>query len=287
MPWVHTLFRSIEMMTTKSTAPFLAYGRSVLEGRRSSPSKDRDDLLTGFLSAQQANPVAVTDDQMYQYIGTNLIAAFDPASALIFIIFHVLNAKARGNPEILRRIQAELDSTLASETVQQPIPYRYAREKLPYLGAVVQEALRLEPNFGAPSDRVVPASGLDLLDGTRLPAGTVVGMSAVTVHRDRDTFGHDADEFNPDRWLQADGESEEAFSRRMSKMKAADFTWGRGSRTCLGKNIALLEVYKVSATLFSLFDVSSAPTEELRCLLMVALRWNLWTPNLGRCWSLR
>ena len=38
-------------------------------------------------------------------------------------------------------------------------------------------------------------------------------------------------------------------------MKDADLTFGAGNRICLGKNISLLEIYKIVATLFLLFEI--------------------------------
>ncbi|KDN70342.1 hypothetical protein CSUB01_08396 [Colletotrichum sublineola] len=38
-------------------------------------------------------------------------------------------------------------------------------------------------------------------------------------------------------------------------MNKADLTWGHGDRACMGKNIARCEMYKLVATLYSLFDI--------------------------------
>ena len=49
---------------------------------------------------------------------------------------------------------------------------------------------------------------------------------------DKTVFGEDAEEFNPERWL----ESEE----RTREMEKYLITFGAGSRTCVGKNISLM-----------------------------------------------
>lgn len=67
----------------------------------------------------------------------------------------------------------------------------------------MKEAMRLSPTNNLPLERFVPAEGLDI-NGYNLPAGTNVGMSAQIVHRNRDIYGADADEFRPERWLESD-----------------------------------------------------------------------------------
>ena len=78
-------------------------------------------------------------------------------------------------------------------------------QKLPYLNAVVKEALRVNPALALPMERVVPATGLQVGE-TFLPSGTVVGINPWVLHRDKRIFGEDAEEWNPDRWLSDDKE---------------------------------------------------------------------------------
>lgn len=138
-----------------------------------------------------------------------------------------------------------------------PIPYRDA-VKLPYLNAVVREAMRIHPGVGLLLERFVPAGGLKLPDGRFVPAGTIVGLNPWVVHRDTEVFGADAHVFNPGRWLKGDGEDEDEYNARLKRMKDADLTFGAGSRVCLGKNLALLEVYKLIPTLFMKYDFELA-----------------------------
>ena len=45
-------------------------------------------------------------------------------------------------------------------------------------------------------------------------------------------------------------------------MKASDMSFGGGNRICLGRPLALVEVYKVVATLFGKYDVKLMNEEE-------------------------
>jgi len=82
-----------------------------------------------------------------------------------------------------------------------------------------------------------------------------VGMNPYIVGRNKGIFGEDADEFRPERWLQREGEDEEAFKERMQLWGTAHLVFGGGSRICLGRNLSLMEVYKVVATLIATFDI--------------------------------
>jgi cytochrome P450 len=113
----------------------------------------------------------------------------------------------------------------------------------------------MHPGVGLMLERVVPDSGLQLPDGTCLPPGTNVGMNAWVVHQNRAVFGQDAASFRPERWLQQDWENDHQFARRLAKMKRSDLTFGAGKRSCLGKDVAMLETYKLIATLFLKYEI--------------------------------
>lgn len=114
----------------------------------------------------------------------------------------------------------------------------------------------------------MPAASLHLSNGISIPAGTIVGMNAWAVHRDPRIFGADADSFNPSRWLRnPESETAEQYEERLSAMKRADVTFRSRSRTCLGKNISFLEIYKVIPTLFLKFDICLVdPTVGYECV---------------------
>lgn len=137
-------------------------------------------------------------------------------------------------------------------------------QQLPYLDAVVKEAFRVHPAAGLPLERVVPAGGAAIA-GHFIPGGTIVGVSAWVLHQNPIIFGADAAYFRPERWLSssgsgADSESEsesesKGEAERIAAMNAAMFHFGSGSRTCIGKNISLLEIYKVVPSLLRGFEV--------------------------------
>jgi len=123
--------------------------------------------------------------------------------------------------------------------------------------------MRLHPAVSMPLERYVPSQGLNLPEGSYIPPGVAVGINPYIVGRNKKLWGHDADEFRPERWLQMTDESESIYKERLRVMKAADLAFGGGSRVCIGRNLALVETYKMVATLVSRFEIELVdPTRE-------------------------
>jgi cytochrome P450 len=143
--------------------------------------------------------------------------------------------------------------------------------KLKYFQACIKEALSgcRKPLMSAPADqyagmhpavgllleRVVPAGGAKLED-VFLPEGTVVGMNPWVAARDKSVYGDDAYEFKPERWLEAD-------EQQLKLMERNFMAFGSGARTCLGKNISILEMSKLVPQILRQYDFElSHPDKE-------------------------
>ena len=108
------------------------------------------------------------------------------------------------------------------------VPVAYADAvNLPYLKACINEGMRLHPSVGLLMPRVVPAGGATI-SGFHFPEGYRVGINPAVVHYDKQIFGQDADDFNPDRWIEGDG----------VLMDKTIVQFGAGPRTCIGKNVS-------------------------------------------------
>lgn len=73
-----------------------------------------------------------------------------------------------------------------------------------YLHACVNEILRIQPSVGLGLPRVVPSQGLTVC-GQVLTPGTTIGAPIYTASRDSSVWGEDAEGFQPERWLENDG----------------------------------------------------------------------------------
>lgn len=152
-------------------------------------------------------------------------------------------------------IHARLVSELHDAKLTHPAPYA-SLEALPYLQACIQEGTRMHPVVGNILERIVPMSGLELSNGMTLPPGTIVGMNAWIIQRRADVYGARPDEYLPERWLRGEAEDVVTFEGRVKRMKDTDLTFGGGSRVCLGRPLALIEMSKIVATLFGKYKVS-------------------------------
>ncbi|KAF1848283.1 putative cytochrome P450 monooxygenase [Cucurbitaria berberidis CBS 394.84] len=261
MPWIHSLVRRspIVGLFKKRMAAFQRRARGLIDKRmtQGAPDPSRYDLLSQFLESQKASPQVVNDLVLNGYVVLPLLAGADTVAIVLGTLVYQLGQHVA----VATKLQEELEAAKLS------LPPAYAAvQGLPFLNAVVKESLRIHPIMAFLSRRVVPAgSGLKLPDGRILPPGTIVGISPWVTHFDEEAFGSDAKEFRPSRWLQEAEEPSAEYAKRLKAMNATDLAWGAGNRSCLGKNIALAEIYKLVATLYSLFDISLVdPSASLR-----------------------
>jgi cytochrome P450 len=190
----------------------------------------------------------VNDQQIVNWLMLSILASGDTSSSTMRAILYYLAKSPSTSSKLAAELQAASPPT--------PAPWKSIRD-LPYLDAVIRESMRVSPGVSLIMERVVPEGGFTLPDGRYIPAGTKVGCNPLVTNRDYGVFGDDADTFNPDRWLQGKNESTEQFEARSRRMKdTVDFVFGGGGRICMGRYLAMLEIKKLIATLYSLFDVS-------------------------------
>ena len=72
-----------------------------------------------------------------------------------------------------------------------------------------------------------------VIEGVKIPKGTQIDVMIHAVHRSRQIWGDDVDEFKPERWdaLTGDAASNFAFESFL-----------QGPRICIGRNVALATV---------------------------------------------
>ncbi|KAF3802730.1 Cytochrome P450 monooxygenase gsfF [Colletotrichum gloeosporioides] len=155
------------------------------------------------------------------------------AIAFRSLFYHLMH-----NPEAYRKLEAEVDQAVNEGRLSMPPTYKETSQ-LPYLCACIKEALRIHPGAQLSLPRIVPPQGMTLC-GQFIPGGYVVGINAAVLHFDKKVFGADAESFNPDRWM------DQSRANYMDKFMMA---FGGGTRTCLGKNIALIELHKLTPQL--------------------------------------
>lgn len=127
--------------------------------------------------------------------------------------------------------------------------------RLPLTQALIKETKRLYPVISMSLPRKVPQGGLHVHDAF-FPPGTTVGCNPIALHRNAEVFGSDSNDFRMDRWIDAD-------PRTARNMERFSLSWGGGSRTCPGRHLAELVVFKAIPALVKAFEIEvSIPPED-------------------------
>jgi len=184
------------------------------------------------LPAEEKTSKRLSDD------GAILVVAASetPAKVLAIIHYHLMN-----KPAIMQKLRAELRAEMGNGKT---IPSLNQLEKLPYLTAILQEGLRLHNGVTARSQRIAYESLQ--YKGWVIPPRTPVSCISVFIHYNKDLFPEPR-AFKPERWLEKRSDG--------MRLERYLFAFSKGSRICLGYNLAWAELYITLATVVSRFDM--------------------------------
>ena len=254
MPWfdyVWTKNPVLQRLRVTKTNPIVAFARArrqerelecdirdPVSGLGNEEGKNRD-FLTRFMDVESKNP-ATPPWAINAWATSNITAGSDTTAILLRTIFYYVLK----HPDSLRALRRELE---IKPDLTDIVTWKQSLT-LPYLDACIKEAGRMHPPFGLPYERVVPLGGATIC-GQNIPQGTVVGISAWVAHRNYEIFGADSDVWRPERWI-------ECTEDKRRRMENALLTFGAGHRSCIGKHISYLEIYKLVPTLVRQYDVS-------------------------------
>jgi cytochrome P450 len=202
----------------------------------------RKDILSTLFKVQKekgaGGHLLTADIEQETYVA--LFAGSDTTAIAMRSIFYFLMKK----PKFYKKLQEEIDAATARGELSEPT-VRYAEAvKLPYLNACCKEGMRHHPSVGFTLPRETPAGGKEI-SGRFFPGGSKVGICAAVVHSNKEIFGDDADQFNPERW----------FRENAANMDRYMFQFGGGSRSCIGRHISITEMYKMFPQFIRTFNV--------------------------------
>ncbi|KAF5010516.1 hypothetical protein FDECE_3333 [Fusarium decemcellulare] len=222
----------------------------VIERMKQGPkSSGQRDMLDHFMSMKGPNGEPVPISEIMAEVGNLLAAGADTTSVAIKAVLGPLLK----DPARYQRLRAEIDDAMkafsASETDMKVFTYNDIKD-LPFLSACVKEGSRVHPSIIYQLPRKAPLEGINI-EGYYISSSATVSMSPLAQNRCQAIFGEDADEWRPERWIEGEGNTIE----RIKDMDKNLATFGYGSRTCVGRNLATFEVYKFVAQLLSRYDV--------------------------------
>ncbi|KAI4210385.1 MAG: hypothetical protein LQ351_006752 [Letrouitia transgressa] len=213
----------------------------------------RGDLLSMFLKAKDEQPGFFHDGHVLTMAVSMAFAGSETTAISLAGVFYYLIK----NPRCYQKLIVELDDAVRTGSVKDRPTCLVSwaeSQKLPYLDACIKEAFRLHPAAGLPLERVVPPQGIEIC-GEQIAGGTIVGCNAWVIHRRPEVFGNNVDHYCPERWLEVNQE-------KRKEMEGTMFQFGKGARTCIGKNISLLEIYKLVPSFLRKFKVELANPEQ-------------------------
>ncbi|KAL1862454.1 hypothetical protein Daus18300_008551 [Diaporthe australafricana] len=213
----------------------------------------RQDLLASLIKGHLKDPQRFGEGDVFAVAHGAIFAGSDStASTMQSFFWQILSDK-----RVYARIQEEMKKAVADGTIPPTGNISWIEsQNLPYFQACLKEAMRVRPAVGLNIARLVPPEGAEV-DGQSFPGGVTIAVNGWVLHRDKATFGDDADVFRPERWL---GDAEEA-----KRMERYMFQFGGGSHVCIGRNLALLEINKVCPRLLRDYHFELVhPGRELR-----------------------
>lgn len=239
------MLMSVIPAAVKGRAKHFKFAAERVEARMARQT-ERKDFMWYILKHNGMDGRGLSQEEINSNSGLLIGAGSETtATALTGATYYLLT-----NPQVLATLTKEVRSAFASSS---EITISTA-SRLPYLVAVMEEAMRLYPPGPAANVRVTNHE--TEIDGHLVPAGTRVAVQQWTTHRSKSNF-HDPMSFLPERWL-ADADPKFATDKR-----EAVNPFSYGPRNCLGKSLAYAEMYSIMARVIFNFDMRlGAATRE-------------------------
>ncbi|TDZ20877.1 putative branched-chain-amino-acid aminotransferase TOXF [Colletotrichum orbiculare MAFF 240422] len=255
-----TLFRTLRLKWllfshhVRSTATFDSFIESAAGERVSKLNDSKKDFLFWLTGA--VDPITGETFGMEELVEEAILlitAGSDTSStAISSTMYYLLH-----NPAKLSRLQAEVRSVFANV---EEIDFGLKLQTCTYLRACINEGLRLSPPAGSVLHRQVEPGGVQIGDEF-FPEGTNIGVPVFSIHHAAEYFP-DPFSFQPERWIVGEKLSDgtEITPDFLKYSSAAFMAFSAGTRGCIGKPLAYLQISILFATLAFKYDMRLCQT---------------------------
>ncbi|WP_462409965.1 cytochrome P450 [Neobacillus sp. Marseille-QA0830] len=215
----------------------------IIQERKSSDEHDTDDLLSRMLNSEDpATGEKLTDENIRYQIITFLIAGHETTSGLLSFALHFLMK----HPDKLAKAYEEVDRVLTG-----PVPSYQQVRNLKYIRMILNEALRLWPT--APMFSLYAKEDTVLAGKYSIKKRDVVNILNLNLHRDKEAWGDDVEEFKPERFEDPKKVPHFAFK-----------PFGNGQRACIGQQFAMHEATLLIGMILKNFDLIDHTNYQLK-----------------------
>ncbi|CAM0902171.1 unnamed protein product [Alopecurus aequalis] len=220
------------------------------------------DVLSNYINDPNYNNA----DLLQATLITYMIAGRDTiGTTLPWVLYNLAK-----NPHVVSSIRDELAPIMSRKDLGHDQQARMTidleeAKTLVYLHATLLETLRLYPPIPIERKSVVATDVLP--SGDKVCARDIVLVSLYSMGRMEAIWGGDCQEYRPERWLSEDG-------RHLRYVPSHKFlAFNSGPRLCLGKDIALMQLKIIVASVVWNFDFKMLGGEaihtKLSCLLQM------------------
>ncbi|CAN6302364.1 unnamed protein product [Urochloa humidicola] len=218
------------------------------------------DLLSSYIDDDAGGEEGV--DAFLRDTTINLmLAGRDTTGSALSWFFYLLTQ----NPRVAARILQELQTVkgTASTTPDGMVTFDPDElGRLTYLHAALCESLRLYPPV--PQELKEAVAGDVLPCGHEVRAGDKVLVWLYAMGRMEEVWGSDCREFRPERWIEDNGRVRYVPSYRF-------MSFNSGPRTCLGKDMAFVQLKAAAAAVVWNFEVVAVPGHVVEPKLSIIL----------------
>lgn len=220
---------------------------AVIADRIANPT-DTPDVLNLMIKAM--NDGTMTPERVRSEAAVGMLAGHETTATTMSYMWHLLSQ----NPWARDRMLEEVDTVLEGRA-----PTAGDLRNLPWTTACVDEAMRLYPPVW-----FSPRTALqdDVIGGHHIKAGTTVILPTYLIHRDP-RWWPNPEVFDPSRFMPG---------AAANRSRGAYFPFSGGPRTCIGRNLAIMETTLMAALFSQTHTFETVPGQNMDPLALPSLR---------------